>query len=527
MNVELLVLKQLKKHSLFLLGTLPLLAGAILTRLPYFIFYPIAGFGKDTFSYYLPYKQFVNGDTPLFDLRTPGYTIFIGLLDAMGASSSCIVIVQCVITLLCFYFLLHTLHKHFDFIVFVSCSFALFLFYTSADLTRFDTSVLTEGLYANAIILSLTLLIDAIFNTKTKQSALLLSLSLSAGVLVLIRPQGLFFVPILIVFSGYLYYFSKSIKLALQPIAPFMVVMLLLFSYNLMTFGSFSFSAFGPVNKLGTEVTYMSTSDKYDPQVNEIITRIQSNFPEGYVNFVNDSWEYEELKKGFSVHDSSLRMIYEIQHKLDLNYYESSKIIDQVAEDAAIGNSVLYLKFVMTSFIGFHLNFVEQRHFYFNMLINRCGYFADGSMRNYTDDESVKLAFKEYSDYVDGDILAPGCAILMNENYVSKTFPDESIFLKTPHYFSILVNALFRNVFWIVLFSISYLIAIFKLLTSKFKDRNAFVLFMVGNILILSSILVAMVQLPFNRYSAPTDFAYYLAVALLPSLFLKKDGQVR
>lgn len=513
-------MKNLKKYSFITFGLLPLLISFVFTRLPYFLFYPIVGFGKDTYSYYLPIKTLLNGNLPLFDHRTPGYTIFLGLMELLGSSSLGLILVQCLFSFLSILFLFRIIHKNFNTIVFALSCFAMLLFYSSADMLKFDTTVLTEGLYTHVLIVTIALFINAVFSVK-KIPLILLSFSVAA--LVLIRPQGLFFVPILFAYSVYMWFSVRSLKLSALPIIPFGTIVLLFFTYNFFTFGSFSFSAFGAVNKLGTEVTYMKESKDYRPEVNKIINRIQNNFPEKYVDIVRNSWSHNDLVQGFSVHDSSLRMMYEIKQTLNLSYFETSKILDRIAQDASKGNSMLYFKFCLTSFIGYHLNFTEERHFYFNDLISRCGFYANGSLRNYRDDESVGYNFKEYAKYIDGELLVPGCKKIMADNYISNSFHDESVLLRLSHYLSIAINIVFRNPIWIMLFAIAYLISIVKLLQSKFKNKNAFVIFMIGNTLLLSSILVAMVQLPYNRYSAPTEFVYYLSVALLPSLFLKED----
>lgn len=75
-------------------------AAFLITRLPYFMHYPVIVLSSDSASYIAAAFQLMELKAPLFDIRTPGYPLFIAAVWSLGKNFIAISLVQSVITYL-------------------------------------------------------------------------------------------------------------------------------------------------------------------------------------------------------------------------------------------------------------------------------------------------------------------------------------------------------------------------------------------------------------------------------------------
>ena len=77
---------------------------------------------------------------------------------------------------------------------------------------------------------------------------------------------------------------------------------------------------------------------------------------------------------------------------------------------------------------------------------------------------------------------------------------------------------------WVVAFAAVMLAAVFQLIRHRGRHDAAFLLCVIGLFPIGAGAVVCLVEVGAGRYSYPTEFAYYLVVAMAPLLW---SGRVR
>ena len=85
-------------------------------------------------------------------------------------------------------------------------------------------------------------------------------------------------------------------------------------------------------------------------------------------------------------------------------------------------------------------------------------------------------------------------------------------------------GAIFQNVAWSFAYFIVCALSVFRLARSKGHDTSVFLLFVLTLIPMGASLITSLVVISADRNSYPTQFIYYLSVALSPLLFGSVPG---
>jgi len=75
-------------------------------------------------------------------------------------------------------------------------------------------------------------------------------------------------------------------------------------------------------------------------------------------------------------------------------------------------------------------------------------------------------------------------------------------------------NALFRQIFWTLLFFLTFLYALYRLVATRWRHLGAFFLFLMTFSALGYGILVAVSALPYLRYVCALEYVYYLCPVL-------------
>ena len=487
-------------------------------HLTFFIYNPVPAFSRDTYSYYDPIKQLFKGDIPLFNIRTPGYPLFLFAVEMLFSTAKSVLLSQAVSMFLVVIILLWLFKKHYK-SEFVYLGTALLIFYASPMTLAVETAFLTECLYTCFILLSVGFFMAALRSHSKTQWVIS---SVLVGITIIIRQQAYFLIAAMVLIIIFLL-INKRKKEILSLALPFLLVLLPVYVYNSFTIGRFVLSEFGAAANLGSSVFYIETDSSYPKKVNDLISQTNNSFNPADKEIINNSWNYRKLQNAFSGanYDKFWTLMYQLNDSVDdFNNREMLDMANKIAKDAKKKHPKIYAKFFINSMIGFNENIAIPYYFYFNEIINRCHFF--GTNEFVRDPYSMKLVMKEYAGIVQGIDSINKSKTYQSEEFMSEHLKNEPLLIKLNHYFELIYSKIFRNYLWIVIFWLIYLYAFYMLIRSKGKNREYFLIFNTGNLMILSSILVSMVIIPVARYSYSTEFVYYFLPALLIPLLLEK-----
>ena len=118
---------------------------------------------------------------------------------------------------------------------------------------------------------------------------------------------------------------------------------------------------------------------------------------------------------------------------------------------------------------------------------------------------------KEYTDASppSGIFVSPGDGVTLSNTRLKSL---HSLFEKWH-------QAIFHTWKWSIVCLLIFICSLVKLIQSKGKHEGAFLLFVLAASVFGSSLVVCLVEIALERYSYPTQFIYYLSVALVPLLF--------
>jgi hypothetical protein len=497
------------------------------TRLPFFINYRIVGFGADIFGYFKIVEQINNSQLPVFDIRTPGYPLFLKIISIFSDSLIAVVFVQNLISLLCSLFFVYVIYKKYTKYT-ISVAVALVIFTTSALHLCFDTFIYTESLFINIILLFVSFLILS-FNSNKKKYWLLCSTLMMFAIYV--RPAGLFLIPVSIIILIYLFINKYSAKIKIYFIAPLIILYILLSSYNYLTVKKFSISPLGGLSIIGTVFSFMET-DSLNPQyINETINKVSSLYPPKDRNIIKKSCSIKKIYNSYnSNYGSFVGIIY--NDLADNTYYNIPdnkqyiyliEDLKKIAYGSIKKHPELYTKIVFTMFLHYYTN-IFWAYFYDDFLYERV------NIMNWDFNHYNSMKYKKRTRCLNSGILSKNVIKLSFKEYlnydvskVKDNLKNNSLLRILNHNYTKAHNLLFRNYFWIFIFFTILINSIIKLYKSNFKNKNAFIIFVICSMNIFNAFLVSLVQSTGFRYAFPLEFTYYLSFALSPLIIDYKN----
>ncbi|MDZ4845791.1 MAG: hypothetical protein SH857_09605 [Chitinophagales bacterium] len=515
------VLKYITKYSLSI--SFIAIAGCFfVSRFPFFAYFPFpGGFStSDTLDYFKVALEIQEGKVPFFDVRTPGYPLFLFVIELFSNKVMSIILVQNIITLLTACFFTYAVHSSYKKLTYAATAVVIFYFMMNHSIEE-DSTLLTNSLYTNLLILFVGGLIVCL--NKNRYWVLL---SVCFGAIIYVRPSGLFLVPIVILILIFLFRSGEYKYAWLKLLIPGGVMLFSLSVYNLFTIGKFSVSPWGGMNVIGVVVTFVSNDPSYSECENKAIDYMRANVSEEdkrnlemssdmgihheiyFINYYNIIPFYKNLVKfcGYS------------------GYVEALPSIKKISFDSIKKNPAKYLKFVTTNLYYYivHGNLDEHQLFYYSEPARRYetifshNYPKPDRLWIYALDsvplQLIKYTYKEFYDAHDD--------LSFKERY--QALINNPLF-KLYDIYTLKINRVFlRNWFWPLSLIALFFISGIKLLISGLKDKEALLIFVICNVNICSAIVVSLVEVSFYHYTYMTEFTYYMAVALSPLLFTKK-----
>lgn len=515
----------------------------LLTRLPFYLYYPIVTLTPDSWTYARPAYQMLHGVLPQFDHRTPGYPLFVVMLFKLftDPSNLTIVLVQGVLSIASLLFLLYVIYKKYPGEA-LYAAIALAGYSTSVTFLWYELNYMTESLYVSALLLFYAFLIMAVHSKRALPWAVV---SFIMGYMIWIRPAGVFILLIAAAAAVYLIknrYPKKAIAALVVPCAVMLVV---LAGYNRATIGSFTVSPFGVHNLFSLTIPFMQPDKRLPGDVNKAIAEsVSTRVSEEYRSIVMNEWDIQALHEAFTTtYTYNLAITFEFLKSLKPPRPDPATpmmglypVLNDIAMVQIKNHPLIYLKFAGVMF-GYYLT---------NIRSEEAG--IEGGENIYK--KIIPYAVHALIAY-QNTVRAPDqpagdrAVVAWTLNEYLRPFPPEMnnvlLFLntggdnitseilyvkevKTPlmeasTMYQMYHRLIFRNILWVVVYVVVLAYAALLLLRRNYMDREMFIIAALAGSPLLSAVITSAVTTALVRYSYPTEIGYYLPAAMLPVLW--------
>ncbi len=530
------------RNKILYLSFLILIIMFFITRLPFFLYYPVVNFDKDTTHYYTLVDQMDKGMCPSFIVRTPGYPLFMKFVFLFFNKNISLIAVQNILSLLtCLFFVyvIHRVYGHRRRLKFLSLlsSIGMGAFISSSVHLNSDTSILTESLYVSFLVLSIALFILAI-HSETKKTWIFCAISLAF--VILIRPSAMFLIFIAVFILFFLIFNSYKKIIVFVFIISFAGILFLMCLYNYITIGSFTVSTFTEHALISITSTFLEQNPTYPSEINQIIKKCRERIHPARKNIIKNSWNYKKLFRVMKkYYNRNRRFLFSRLKSLETGdsynlYMKWRPILKKIALNAIKNRPKTYFKYLYSNLMIYFFNRIGDVPFYQKLkerylaALNHKKRYIDLStkrdkietMRLYITKEyaatlSIDFAKSLLKEYWNPDVLSKIKMKKINKKEVRL----EPTFLQKVHLgFKSVHEFLFHNNSWIFIYFFTLIFSFFRLLKSRFHHKEAFIIFIMTFSALLHGIVVSMSAVAARRLAFPMNFVYYMSLFLFPIL---------
>lgn len=509
----------------FLYSLLPVIIIFLITRLPYFLYYPVTGISFDTPSYIAVAFDMLDFRLPLFEVRTPGYPFFLFVVWSFSKTILCVSFMQSIITLFTSVFFLYVINKFYNKHIFLFAA-TVSVYISSAHYLILDTALLTESLFVNLIIITCSFLI---LSVKRNKPVYWILFSMSAAVVIIVRPAGIFLCGIILLLLIYMLYRKSGLKFYLSVTAPVSFIILSLCFYNYITLGSFTVTPFGESNMSGVAITFMEPSPEYPEYINEAVEEVLSAVPKKDIIYVKTSYGVTKLYDIFLANYAKVINLVDNVKKRNTadNYTLIQRQIRKVYIDAIKKYPLVYFKFFSVNLYRFFTNIRRPENYtaqlektYKKVAVDSVFYkrIDQGGWQQISSDESDYAAIKSF--YLD-DIGRQKNLEYITINSDNSAVLRPTILKSVYELYEFVYNKVFRNIIWLFMFAAAFTLSVYKIFKSRFSDSDALIFFTLGLMFISKAVMVSMVEMSLERYSYTVEFVFYLSLPFL--IIMLKD----
>lgn len=476
---------------------------------------PLPAVQPDSGSYFSLARSLFAGEWPRFEIRPPAYPVFLGAALALTHSMLGVTIVQTLVTALCGSLAVFAVHRLKPSLAPLA-ALALAAFVTGLWHLEHDTTLLSESLYVNAIVAGVGLVILALASGRRTYFAFA---STAFGVAILTRPAGLFLAAPYAICIAFLIVNREMRRHLLAFCLPLPLLLIGLSVYNFFAAKQFTVSAWGEANLTVATLTMWDVSPAYPEAINTKIAAIraviQGRLTDEERNAIQSSWDPDLLAPAF------LKGFYQpaLNDAMALSpgFQDSRRLMRQISLDAIRTHPVTYAKFVWTMSYLFHVRNISYQADFADFLRYRVqNLFMRKTETPDPDPISTDLIRTYFHQERPAGVDIGG---------VCTTADNPIRFLPTTgrRVHRLMARArdnTFGRAIWVYAALAVWLAAVLRLIVSRGRHLGAFVLVFVGLQAIAAGLVVALVEYGGQRYSYPTEFAYYLTVALAPLLWM-------
>lgn len=497
----------------FCLGSLLLIFLFMVSRLPYFLYYTVPGINPDSSSYLIRVKTILSGSLPAFSDRTPGYPVFLLLCQMFSEKYYFVVVCQNMLSLMAAFIFLWLAYRNVRPLT-IPVAIAVGAFVFSGQNMCNDTAILTESIFTSFLLLTFALLLEVVFR-QSKWA--MVACSSSMAICILIRPVAMFFMVVMALLIGMMLIWRCKLKEIMAMLLPFLVILLILASYNYSILGVFSVSPWGEANLISATATFLEESPNFPPELNESIRNAQNRLSEEDRNTVFNSWNHEDLRKIFIKYYGYSRVLGPT-HLKGKSYMDIRGTLRQVSTHAIKSNPKIYLKFFITMMRTYFSNITIDGNIYSSVYYRYKLLFVD---RNYAANNS-----EEYRKFFLKEFYSPDSAdfpVISYDSEREKVVVHKTILRSLHDNLFQIYKIIFRNIIWIYIYFLLLMASIIRLIFSRFQHKGTAYLFLMLISTFGAAMTVSLVEYALIRYSYPLEFTYYIGFALGPLLLLPND----
>ena len=491
---------------------------ALLGRLWYLMDFRLPGLYGDSGSYYQLAQAISTGQWPEFGIRTPGYPLLLSAVFAFSDSVSAVVLVQNALTVVASLTMIAACHA-FRRSLSLWAAIGMGVYTVGVWVFYSDTALLSDGPYAQAIIFSLAFLLLGLLRRDARYLALS---SMAMAAAILFRPAGLFLLVIHALCVGYLWWNAYPRRAIAAMAIPLPALLLALAVYNNVTIKTFTLTAFGESQIAFATFTFWEEDASYPANINDAIGRtrrmMQDRIGDEGRALLAASWDFRSLAPIFlaGFHYPTLDEATRLDGTVD--YMAARAWVRRISFDSIAKHPRSYLKFVLTQLWLFYIsNPRDQEDFITHARYRIHDIYVSGRFERGKGDPLLQEMAREWADKP----VLPGFTVVGAADDAEIIVRQDSVLRRLNRYLVFVRRVVFGNVFWTGLYVVSLLIAPIALWRSRGCHPGAFAAVAMTLTVLGASLVVALVEYGSYRYSAPTEFVYFLP--LLPLMFVSPE----
>ena len=478
----------------------------------FFLDVPLPGVQPDSVTYYTPARDLLSGHWPRFEVRPPAYPILLASVLGTTRSLIAVTMVQTLLTIASGLVLIagaHRLRRS----VSIWVALAMTGFATGFWPLQQDTSILSESLYATSLIFGLGFLMNAIARGGSWWFA---AASASLALAILTRPAGVFLVVPYVFTVIYLLRTGRSRREAAAFAMPFALLLVGLAAYNRAMARTFNVTAWGEANLAVATFTMWEPRSDFPEDVNRKIVAIRDfiGLSAAERHTLETTWSPTVLApvflKGFNVPalDTALTIA--------PTYVESRPWIRTIALSSIRSHPATYVKFVWSMAYLFVVDNIRWRADFADFIRGRALTLltqAGQAEQRQRPDTNELIAHHFDAARAYGIAIGEACAVPDGVGRIAPTWPRRA--------YRLLQRArdvIFGHTVWVALYLVVFVAAAVRLAAARGRHEGAFVIVTVGMCAIGAALVVCLVEYAGHRYSYPTEFIYFVVVALSPLL---------
>jgi hypothetical protein len=487
-----------------------LFAVFMLSRLPFFWYYPSAQAAQDTAWYLDIVKEIRAGHWPHFTYRPPGYPLFFWFCTLFTDRWIAVVYAQNLLSFASSLFLVYSVRRYRPSLA-LPATLAMCGFLGSSQVVLYDVALLSDSMYTSCVICAVALLFLAF--REFNSSALAIA-SAAMAICILVRPSGEYFIVIYSVVLAYLVWRRTPARAVVAFLVPFPVLVLGASVYNYETISSFAMSSLGEANLVGATALFWEP----DPRLPDAVNLALKDLPASYereditpddLKTVRTSWDVDQLnliyEKAFN------RMIFSEGwgwSKFGSGDYFSGKADMKAVSIMAIRrHPILYAKFVWVGLVEFYKGVGYEFDIESSIEYRKRGNPFAKMAGFHPDVAAARLAASSKG-------TSPNAGLEGRE----AASGQERFLRRLQHLWQSIHALIFQNIAWAYAYFAVTFLSVVQLARTKGRHRGVVLLFLLTLIPLGASLVVSLVVISADRYSYPTQFLYYLCVAMSPLL---------
>jgi len=488
----------------------------LITRLPFFLYYPVVGISVDSVSYLSLVAALRNPGWTQFIMRTPGYPVFLWPFTFLPNPWLAAVFFQSILSLasaLCLVYAVYRLRR----LLALPAAVAMAAFVGDSQNLVYDTGIVSESLYTSAIILAVAFLFLAFAGSRRVCFSLA---SAFTAFTILVRPAGIYFAVIYIVVLAFLLWNRYSAGDVVRFLAPFPALLLLFCIYNYATLGHFVISPFAEANLAGATALYWEPDPRLPDFINKPLTDLPALYEKEGVTpedlaILRSSWDPYSLAPLFQEQYNRLVWVSGLGSGSAFGsrgYLFYRPYIREVSLLAIRKHPAFYAKFIWTNFVCFFFRNTRDRFEFYSALKERItDEFITGKPEYLEIPPEIQRVFPPLPPAVQIVAAVDGREVVLAQHYLTR--PHIVWQAKQWKYF--------LNSFWVWGYFVMLVMSGLRLLLSRGRHLGAFLLFALSLVALGAGLVVALLESAIDRYTCPTQFVFYLAVVLVPLLWTR------